>query len=169
MKKVITKILAGFEYYSVSDFIQSLLPTLKYQTLLMTFTASALVSFVETVFGITWMAFISFFLVMVFELLSGTYASNIQGIPFSSSKLSRFTFKVACYMVLISVPYIFYINYKTQGNVTASFIFEWLHIFLVVQIIIENILSIIENIAVIQGKPKSFWVDKIKEKVNAIL
>lgn len=168
MRKILMKVLAGFEYYSINEFLQSLVPTIKYHTLMIAFTTSAFISFVETVFGITWMAFISFFLVMIFELLSGTYASNVQNIPFSSSKLSRFTFKVACYLVLISVPYIFYMNYKVQGNVAAAFIFEWLHVFLVVQIVIENILSIIENVAVIQGKPKTYWIDKIREKLKSV-
>lgn len=164
-----TKVLEGFEWCSISDFINSLIPTIKYDSLVIMISISAVISFVETAFGITYLAFIALMIVLVFELMSGIYASYLQDIPFSTSKLSRFTFKAAGYFVLISVPHIFYISFHERDNPLISGIFEWIHVFLVVQVVIENMFSIMENLAVIQGKPKTFWIERIKQKINSIL
>jgi hypothetical protein len=168
MKAIINRILAGFEYPQ-GEFIYSLLPTIKYNLMIVMLTVSFTLSWVDKIFGLNALAVLALMLVMLLELFSGTYASKIKQETFSSRKLSRFTFKAACYMVLIAIPYLFYASYHERGNNLAAGFFEWLHVFLVVQIVIENIISILENIAVIQGKPKTFWIDKIRGKVNSSL
>ena len=168
MKNILNKILAGFEY-SEGEFLGSLLPTVKYNMMMVVISLSIVISWVDKIFGLDAMAVLALCIVMLLELSSGIYASTLKKEAFSSRKFSRFTFKCACYLILIAVPYLFYNSYKTHGNTLAASLFEWLHVFLVVQIVIENIISILENVAVIQGKPKTFWIDKIRGKVNQTL
>ena len=168
MKNIINKLLAGFEY-TEGEFVYSLIPTLKYNLILVMLSISFTLSWVDKIFGLDALAVFALLLVMFIELLSGTYASKIKKEAFSSRRLGRFTFKAACYMVLIAIPYLFYGSYTAHGNTLAAGFFEWLHVFLVVQIVIENIISILENIAVIQGKPKTHWIDKIRGKVDSSL
>lgn len=169
MKNYFKNILLSFEYASIGDFFDSLIPTIKYNLYALILLFSVPLAIVEQVFGLDYMAVAALLLVMFLELLSGTYASHISKQEFSSRRLSRFTFKTACYLVLIAVPYLFYTSYHKHGNNFAASIFEWLHVFLVVQIVLENVFSILENVAVIQGKPKTFWIDKIKAKINLML
>ena len=166
MKKAVSELLNGFEYSSNLEFMQSLVPSLKYQLLFITMFTSALFAEVDKVFGLDAMAIGALIVVMLLELASGTYASRIKKIPFSSRRLSRFTFKMACYLVLISVPYLFEVSFKKHDNDLAAGLFAWLHVFLVVQIVVENIVSILENLAQIQGKDKTYWIDKIKSKIT---
>jgi len=169
MKNFINNLLAGFEYDGIGSFMWSLCPTIKYDMAFLMVFLSVPLALVEQVFGLDYMAVGGLLLVMLLELASGTYASHISKQEFSSRKLSRFTFKSACYLVLISVPYLFYTSFNRHGSTLAASIFEWLHLFLVVQIVLENIFSILENMAVIQGKPKTFWIDKIKGKINGMV
>lgn len=168
MKKLLSSILQGFEYDSSLEFLCSLVPSIKYQLLIVTLFISTIVAEIDVIFGLDAMAVGGLIAVMLLELGSGTYASRIQKQPFSSRRLSRFTFKMACYLILISVPYLFEISFKKHGNGLASGLFGWLHVFLVVQIVVENIVSILENLALIQGKDKTYWIKKIKSKIDTL-
>ena len=164
MKKELTSILEGFDFESISDLSHSLLPSMKYNTWIMTVLFSFLTSCINQIFGLDVMAITALLIVMLVELYSGIYASHINKVPFSSKRLSRFTLKFACYLVLIAVPHLFGESYRQNNNSTGAIVFEGLHVFLVTQIVLENIISVLENIAVIQGKPKAYWIDKLKEK-----
>jgi hypothetical protein len=170
MKHTIIKdLLAGFEYTGTSDFAQSLLPTIKYNMMSSVLCMSLLISWIDKIFGLSYLAIGALILVMLLELASGTYASKISKTKFSSKRLSRFTFKMACYLIMIAVPYLFHSSYKQTGPAMAASLFEWLHVFLVVQIVIENIISVLENVSVIQGKSKTYWIDKIRGKADSSL
>ena len=169
MKNYFNSILEGFEFSDKLDFVQSIAPTFRYDLLLLIPMISFPLATISKIFGLDALAIGALLVVMLLEVCSGLYASRIAKIPFSSRKLSRFTFKVACYLVLISVPYLFFVNYQQRGNHLAASIFEWLHVFLVTQIVLENIFSILENIAVINGQSKTYWIEKIKKKINGML
>lgn len=173
MKQFFTKILAGFEFTGFDDFATSLIPSFKYGLMAMIMTFSIPIAAVEYyssyVFGLNLPAVVALIIVMIVELLSGLHASKVSGQKFSSSRFSRFTVKTACYLVLISVPYLFKMSYEQSGNGFAAGAFDWLHVFLTVQIVAEHVLSILENLAIIQGKPKTYWIDKIKSKLDSLL
>ncbi|HCU43958.1 MAG TPA: hypothetical protein DF610_02655, partial [Sphingobacterium sp.] len=88
---------------------------------------------------------------------------------FSSVKLGRFTFKAFFYMVLICVPYLMAESFRAKGKELATVMFDWLHLFMLAQVIIENMISILENVAVISGKDKTHWIKKIQDKINGLL
>lgn len=116
-----------------------------------------------------WLAFAGFIVIMIIELVSGIKASQIRKEPFSSMRLSRFGFKLSYYLVLISVPYLFATSYRAHGKELVASAFDWMHIFIVMQVVLENIVSILENAAVIDGKDKTIWIKKLQEKFNAFL
>jgi len=169
MKKIITNILDGFEYLSITEFAHSLVPTVKYNLMAMVLILSAGLGWVDKIFGLSALAVGALVLVMFAELGSGIYASHVKKEEFSSKRLSRFGVKIACYLILISVPYILYDSAHAHGNTVAAYLFEWMHTFLMIQVVAENIISILENVAVIQGKDKNFWIEKIKSKITGTL
>lgn len=119
-------------------------------------------------FGLNNTAFAALLVVFVTELVSGITASVIRKEKISSLKLSRFAVKVTCYLVLIWVTYSFKESFEHSKDGCAAVLFDWMHIFLVVQIVFENIISILENVSVIGGKDKTALIQKITEKLNSI-
>lgn len=169
MKKLFDHFFAGFDYENSHEFLLSLIPTIKYQLgtiVIFTFSFSAII---DQVFGLDAAAVLALILAMCVELISGIYASSVLAVPFNSKRLSRFTVKSACYLILIAVPFLLQKSYIKHDNSVASMAFGWLHVFLVTQIAIEHIVSILENVAVISGKPKTYWVTKIKSKIDEIV
>ncbi|MGB4774091.1 MAG: phage holin family protein [Daejeonella sp.] len=169
MKLFIQKLLKTFDYNSWTELAQSLVPSSKYHLSVVSMIISALAVSVDKIFGLDGLAFSALLIVFVTELISGIGASNIRGDQISSMKLSRFTFKVFYYLVLIAVPYLMSNSFKNHSKDLAAIIFDWLHIFLVVQIVLENMISILENLAVISGKDKTHWINKIQTKINTLL
>lgn len=130
---------------------------------------SAIFPAADKIFGLDGMAFCAMLLVFITELISGLLAANARGEKISSMKLSRFSFKVFYYLVLISVPYLMSQSFNAREKLIPAAIFDWLHIFLVVQIVMENMVSILENMAVLGGKDKTHWIIKMQAKINNLL
>lgn len=164
------KILKTFAYNGWSDLASSLMPSTKYEWLTpLSLSFSSLMVLIQILFGFDALAFIALLVVMMAELSSGIIASRYRKEPFSSMKLSRFSFKVAYYLILIFVTNSMANSYKATDQELAATIFHWLHIFLTVQIVLENIVSILENVAVISGKDKTHWISKIQSKIENFL
>lgn len=167
--KFLTKILATFDYGCWVEFAQSLMPSSKYKLTIASITISLMFPFIDRVFGLDAYAFGALLIVFFAELGSGLHAAHIRGEIFSSMKLSRFSFKVFYYLILIALPYVMAQSFLSHGKQMASVMFDWLHLFLLAQIILENIVSILENLAVISGKDKTHWIAKIQNKINSLL
>lgn len=162
--------LATFDYGSGLEFFHSLSLTAKYRWTFCTVGLSAtFFPFVDKLLGLDAFAFAMLIVVFVVELGSGLFAAHIRKETFSSMKLSRFTFKVVIYLALIAMPYVMSTNFHDHGKSAAAFIFEWMHLFFVAQIVLENLVSILENLAVISGRDKGHWIAKIQEKLNNLL
>lgn len=169
MKTYFLKLLRTFDYHSTVDLAQSLAPSTKYHLTTLSVFMSILGTGADKFFGLDGLAFMALLIVFITELVSGITASSMRKEPFSSMKLSRFSFKVAYYLVLISVPYLMANSFAGHKKELPAMVFEWLHTFLVVQIVLENIVSILENTAVITGKDKTHIITKIQDKINQLL
>jgi len=118
---------------------------------------------VDKLFGLDEGSLIALLVVFVAELVTGVSASIIRKESISSIKLSRFGLKVSCYLVLIYVSYTMGQNFEAHKKAVGAWVFDWLNVFLIVQITLENIISILENLAVISGKEKTTWINKIQD------
>jgi len=118
---------------------------------------------VDKLFGLDNAGFIALLVVFVTELVTGISASVIRKEKISSIKLSRFGLKVACYLVLIFVSYTMSVSFDAHHKAVGAWVFDWLNVFLIIQISLENIISILENLAVISGKDKTAWINKIQD------
>ncbi|MDM8176849.1 phage holin family protein [Olivibacter sp. 47] len=164
------RLLKTYGYESLAHVGESLAPSLKYagfttgSTMLSAFAVS-----VDRIFGLDAYAFFAFLIVLLTELISGITASRIRKEELSSMKFSRFLFKVFYYLVLIAVPYLFSASFKFHSKDMAAIVFDWMHVFLVIQIVLENMISILENMAVISGKPKTHIINKLTEKIENLI
>jgi phage-related holin len=155
-------LLKTFDWATIDDFLLSLAPSYKYKINVLLMMMSSVWVCVDKWFGLDSTAFVALLLVFVAEMVSGIAASRVRKEPFSSMRLSRFSLKVACYMVLIFVSYSMFQNFEHHKNETEAVAFDWMHIFLIVQIVFENMISVLENVEVISGKKKGDWIRKLK-------
>jgi hypothetical protein len=160
-------LLRSFGYEDWGSFKESLIPTLKYPGSGMITVVISISSVpIIRIFGLDWLAFGALLLVFLVELISGIWASQTKGEKIESKKLSRFTFKCAYYLLIIAITYLMAVSFKDRGKELAVVIFDFMHLFFLVQIVLENIVSISENLSVITGKPKAHWITTMVEKVN---
>src|SRR5690606_19460018 len=128
MMSFFEKILKTFAYNSWSDLASSLMPSTKYEWLTpCSLSFSSLMVLIQILFGFDALAFIALLVVMLAELSSGIIASRYRKEPFSSMKLSRFSFKVAYYLVLIFVTNSMANSFKATDQSLAATIFHWMH------------------------------------------
>lgn len=167
--RYIDKLLHSFDYTGWFEFGASLMPSVKYNLTTGAIILSLILPPIERVFGLDGLAVGGLMLVFIAEITSGVLASRIKREAFSSVRLGRFTFKVFFYLVLICVPYLMAESFRAKGKELATVMFDWLHLFMLAQIIIENMISILENVAVISGKDKTHWIKKIQDKINGLL
>ncbi|MBD1394265.1 phage holin family protein [Mucilaginibacter glaciei] len=162
-----TRLLKTFDYHSVTEFMLSMAPSGKYgftsQLLIITFSWTV----VDKVFGLDQGGFVALLVIFVTELFTGIWAARVRQETISSIKLSRFSLKVACYLVMIGVSYSLYRSFIKHDENAAGWAFNWLHIALVTQVGFENTISILENVATINGKEKDAIVTKITNKFNS--
>ncbi|PSL06544.1 phage holin family protein [Cecembia rubra] len=168
MRAFLVYLLNSFNYNSWGQLLKSLAPSLKYDLTQTIMIVSALSALVTRLFGIDWVAFLFLLLSFFVELRTGIKASQIKGEPFESKRLSRFSFKVLQYLIIIGLPHLFAISYYNMGRMMAYEVFSWIHLFLCTQIVLEIIVSIAENMAVIRGKEKSHWINELKDKINRV-
>ena len=165
----LTRLLKTFDFHDATAFAQSLVPSTKYGSCAVLMIVSAVWGSLDKVFALDDFAFVALAMVFFMELLTGICAAHIRQEAFSNVKLSRFTLKVACYLVLIAVTHLMAVSFTNHGKNVPAWAFDWLHIFLVAHIVLENIVSILENLAVIDGKDKSAWIVKIQEKFKSLI
>lgn len=165
--RIIDQLAEHYDFKSSHDLFLSLFPSIKLELLNVMFVTGFAATIADKVLGVDFLAIGALLVMMATELLTGIWASFIRKEDFSSKRLSRFGIKVACYLLLMAVPYLFYVSYHNRGNTMAASVFEWVHVFLVIHIVQEYMVSILENLACIQGKPKTYWIDKIKEKIGS--
>ena len=163
------RILSTYGWSSLGAFALSLMPSPKYgmhKALLM--MSICWVPF-DKIFGLDGMALLALALLFATELVTGIWAAVVRKEQISSIKLSRFGLKVACYLVLIGVSHLLSVSYQTHDKAVPAWVFDWLNVFLVVHISLENFISVLENLAQINGKEKAAWIEKIQEKFNSII
>jgi phage-related holin len=163
MKAYTTGLLKTYDWHSAGDFLLSLMPSVKYKLNIVLMIISCGFVDVDKLFGLSEAALIALLIVFVAELVTGVSASVIRKESISSIKLSRFGLKVACYLVLIYVSYTMGQSFAAHNKAVGAWVFDWLNVFLIVQITLENIISILENLAVISGKEKTTWINKIQD------
>ena len=151
-----------------SDFLSSSYPSIKYNGYFIgTLSASVFTGAAMKVFGLDSLALLLLLLVFVFELVTGILRATKQKEEITSRRFSRFTIKVCYYLIIIAVTSVMSDSFRLKDQQLASLTFEWMHTICTVHIVLENIISISENVAVISGKPKSHWINKIRDKVEA--
>lgn len=152
-------------YQDMGALAESLAPSLKYPGLtLVTLIASNFSVPLIKIFGLNEWAFAAVCITFGLELLTGRWAARARGESMQSSKAIRFSFKLFFYLSIIFLTYQLSQNYTELDNGVGKVIFEYAHLFCVIEIVYENWISIRENIGDISEK--SDWIVKLRDKLR---
>jgi hypothetical protein len=166
----ITRLLKTFDYHNAHAFALSLVPSCKYGAINTLLVLSAVSVSVDKIFGLDAAVFVALLIAFMAEVVTGIWASvGVRKEKISSIKISRFTVKTCCYLIVIALTHLMATSYFDHHKYIPGWAFDWMNVFITAHITYENIVSILENLAVIDGKDKSAWIDKIQEKFNDLL
>lgn len=169
----VTHFLNSYGFDSVKDFFLSLFPSYKYGLQGFTLTLSAILALISEAVGITPVVVLAMFVIVVVEVFTGTKASRKNGIPFESFRFSRCILKVFIWLCIFFIFNSFSKGLSSHADnwVYASgvFFFDVLNVTTMIFFCIENVTSILENLAVLDGKPKEALVVAMGEIFQSIV
>lgn len=167
----IQRFLSTYGWASNKEFMLSLFPSAKYGTMGGSISFATVTAFFVQYLGISPALIPALVIILGTELWTGIRASvKMKKEPFESGKFSRFVIKLCVWMVLFYTAHSFMNEYRGQETlvqILAFTFFEVLKVFLMSLFLVENVTSILENLAVLDGKPKAAYIDKTKELFNA--
>lgn len=154
-------------YDSVNAFMDSLVhPTTLPVTGTVSFAASGLAYYFEQYVGIAPAVGIWIFVLFLIEMITGIKASKKENVKFSSKKFSSGIFKMGIYILVIASVHTFAQNITPKPLFGWDFnIYEWLHYFFLNFIILQMIVSNLENFE------RLGWDDMIPaiKKINSFI
>lgn len=167
----IQRFLSTYGWATNKDFMLSLFPSAKYGTMGGSISFAAVSAFFVQYLGISPALIPALVVILCTELWTGIRASTkMKKEKFESGKFSRFVIKLCVWMVLFYTAHSFMNEYRAQETlvqILAFTFFEVLKVFLMSLFLVENVTSILENLAVLDGKPKAEYIDKTKELFTA--
>jgi hypothetical protein len=165
--KLLTKIAQCYSYEDATEMFYSVFPSIKYGVVGVTLNIAGLGALAEVVFGFKGMTILAFAVLACTELITGIYASIIiRKEKLQSNKLSRFSMKFGVLLITFFCVNSFR-NEFAKDSIVGS-LFDWLFSAGFFFFTLEYLISILENIATITGKPKSAFVEVIKNKLNIL-
>ncbi len=172
MIRFFSKFLNTYGYENMSDFLLSVAPSFKYGLQVPAVSLSALSAFVTQWLGLSPFLALAMLVTIFAEMRTGIRASRRQGIPFESFRFSRCIIKLFIWLTLIYVIHAFYRECQSQTdflfNTVGVLFFCVVKFFVMTWFCIEHLTSILENLAVIDGRPKDELINKVSTLWNEL-
>lgn len=170
----INHFLSSYGFESVKDFYQSLCPSFKYGLQHFSLAISAILALISEAVGITPVIVVAMFVIVVVEVLTGTKASRKCGIPFESFRFSRCVLKVFIWLCILFIFNSFSMGLALHHESSwihraGVVVFDMLGVTTMLFFCIEYTTSILENLAVLDGKPKEALVVAMGELFQSIV
>ena len=148
------KILNDFGFNTTAEFAESLFRFSMHKPLLISASMIGVVSqFCITIFGLNLSALLILAVLLVVELITGIWASVKENHKISSRRFQRFGIKILVYFLMIIVFAIMKMFYQ---NLYMYYVYDTIHSFVVLYIILVYMISILENASVIIGGSREF-------------
>lgn len=159
---MINRFLETYGFEGFRGFLLSLFPSFKYGVAGQTISLSAVLAVVSEWLGMSPFLVLVMALAVVVETWTGFKASKKQGGHFESVKFSRCIIKVFVWVALFFMFHSFAMDMQTHEDnwvyQSGVYVFEVLHVATMLYFVIEYSTSILENLAVLDGKPKETLV-----------
>ncbi|ADV44374.1 phage holin family protein [Bacteroides helcogenes] len=173
MIRIITRFIGTYGYDSLKEFFLSLAPSFKYNLQFPAISLSAVTAVISEWIGITPFLATAMLVAIVSEMWTGIRASRAQGIGFESFRFSRCIIKLCIWLIIIYIIHSFYLESRSdkEENIVmmlSTLFFSIVKVFVMTWFCVEHVTSILENLAVIDGKPKDALIKKVKALWMAI-
>lgn len=168
----ITKFLHSYDYASIKEFTLSLCPSFKYNLQMPSLSLSVILAVVSKYLGIGPVVVVAMFVAVLTETLTGIGASKKLKQKFESFKFSRCIIKVAIWMVMIYIANSFALECEFRSGwiyALGKIFFDIVKLFILIYFVIEYVISIMENLAVIDGKPKTQFTDTLSSMWTVVV
>lgn len=170
---LINRFLATYGFSGIKDFLLSLFPSFKYGMQDYTLSFSVLLAVISEVLGMSPFIVLVMFMAVIIETMTGIRASKKQGGHFESFKFSRCIIKVFVWVFLFFMFHSFSKDMQTRSDNWIYFfgvlVFDVLHVTTMIYFVIEYVTSILENLAVLDGKPKESLVMAMSGMFNSFV
>lgn len=157
--------LSTYGFDGFLQFFESMVPTQKYNLSACSMSLSAAIGVFAHFLGLTPLLVIAMTIAVFVEMVSGIKASNKSGKPFESFRFSRGILKICVWCIIFFIFNTFaneMSKFSGWPYLIAAIMFQILHASAMVFFVIENGTSILENQAVIDGKPKTQYIEAVK-------
>lgn len=155
------------------EFLLSVCPSFKYDIQSLTIPLSIVTGIVTSIFGIGPVVALAMFVAIIVETWTGLKASLAKRKEsFDSFKFSRCVIKICVWLTIVFIVHSFAVDCaKNQGWMYAigTYFFDFVKLAVLTYFLVEYITSILENLSVIDGKPKDALINAIKERWLGVL
>ena len=168
---IFQKLLSSYGFESGQQFLLSLFPSFKYGVQQMSITLSIVSGCIANFLGLTPALVGAMFVAVVMETVSGLKASKKRGEHFESFKFSRCIIKVFVWVILIYILHSFALEMRSEVGAIFTigyYVFTVMKVVTMVYFCVEYVTSILENLAVIDGKPKDALVNSMWDMFGKI-
>lgn len=156
-------IVKQFGFVSLSDFLGSFI---RVDLLGFTIPFAALAVLVEQYLGLRFIAAIAFTVLVFLEFVVGVGASVVvRKEKFDREKLLRFGLKFFVWITLFFILNSFKIQWNGTNLIVYGF-FDWLYDFIVSYVVLNYLVSVLENLAKATGKTNNILIEGIKKKIE---
>lgn len=172
IKNYIHWLVGTYAYQDCKEFVLSLFPSFKYDLQSLTISLSFLAAVVNEFIGIGPALGVAMLVAIIVETMTGIRASRSRGEKFQSFKFSRCVIKVLVWYSLLYFTNSFASDFAARAgvfNVLALLFFNFVFVVILTYFAVEYITSILENLAVIDGKPKDTLIKVIREQWSNLL
>lgn len=167
INKFLNYIVSNFGFTCTEDFNSSIIHS---SVLPLTLSFAGLSAVFETIFGLQNLTIMAFVVLVILELLTGLIASKVRGEKIVSHKFGRFGLKVLVWLALVYVTNsvkLEFINSNGVFDSLALVLFTWLHGSIFIYIVLEYLISVLENLGVITGTSNKTLINAITNKLNS--
>lgn len=167
MIQFLTRFLQTYGYDTTKDFGLSIVPSFKYGLQYASVCVSAITAIFSELTGVGPTIALAMLVAVTVEMWTGMRASRISGKHFESFRFSRCIIKLAIWLSIIFIVHSFYRGFSSDNddvfNLLTSMFFNVVKLFIMTSFVIEHVISILENLAIIDGKPKEALVSKLED------
>lgn len=168
----IERFLVTYDFDGIKGFLLSLFPSFKYGTQLPAFSLSLFIGIVSEFLGVSPIIVVVMFMAVVVETVTGRKASKKRGESFESLKFSRCVIKVFVWCFLFFMFHSFSKDMQMHDGwvfLLGVIFFDVIHVATMVYFCIEYGTSILENLAVLDGKPKEALIVAMSDVWNSLI
>lgn len=170
ISKFFNHLVSSFGFTCTGDFTNSIIHS---KVLMITIPFAGISAILENFLGLRSLTISAFVVLIILELVSGLIASKKRGEEIVSHKFSRFGFKVFVWLTLLYIVNAMKMEYSTQDtnfSVLASGFFTWLHGTIFIYVVVEYLISVLENLgSITSDNEDKTLIEVIIKKLNGFL